>query len=435
MDIPVFIRDSRLFVNIIIMNNPMKANLFLTAILFTVSFSGFVQTTAQWRGPERSGFYPNETVLKTWPPEGPALLWKAENIGNGYGSPTVTADRLYIAGEIDTTGYLFAFSLQGKLLWKSPYGKEWVVSYQGARCAPTVAGEMIYVCSGLGNLACLDASNGAKIWSVDMLKDLHGRFTLFGHAESSLLDGDKVFLVPGGKDTNVVAMNRFTGKIIWVCKGAGETPGYNAPYLIRLASRHVLVTFTSYSMLGIDAQTGELLWVHPQDNIPVAERKPGNGDTHSNTIFYENGFIYYFAGDGNGAVKLELSADGKKISQVWRNQAIDNYMGGFVKQGNSLYSCVSEKKQLKCLDAGTGLVTDSLKCGAGSIILADSMLFYYNQKGEAMLINPGHGKMSQTGLFKVAAGSKEHFSHPVIHKGVLYIRHGNVLMAYDVGKK
>ena len=110
-------------------------------------------------------------------------------------------------------------------------------------------------------------------------------------------------------------------------------------------------------------------------------------------------------------------------------------MGGFVKQGNSLYSCVSEKKQLKCLDAGTGLVTDSLKCGAGSIILADSMLFYYNQKGEAMLINPGHGKMSQTGLFKVAAGTKEHFSHPVIHKGVLYIRHGNVLMAYDVGKK
>ena len=110
-------------------------------------------------------------------------------------------------------------------------------------------------------------------------------------------------------------------------------------------------------------------------------------------------------------------------------------MGGFVKQGNNLYSCVSEKKQLKCLDAGTGMVTDSLKCGVGAVILADSMLYYYNQKGEVRLINPGQGKMAQEGLFKITAGTKEHFSHPVIRKGVLLIRHGNALMAYDIQRK
>jgi outer membrane protein assembly factor BamB len=411
-------------------------NLFcLIVVLVIFSFSGFAQTTAQWRGPERNGFYPETNLLQSWPVNGPAMLWKTDMIGNGYGSPTVTADRIYITGEIDTTGYLFAFTLQGKLLWKSEYGKEWVVNYQGSRCAPTVAGDLMYVCSGLGNVACFETKSGVKKWSVDMVHDLHGRFTLFGHAESSLIDGETVFLVPGGKDTNVVAMNRFTGKIIWVCKGQGEIPGYNSPYLIKLSNRNVLVTFTAYSLLGIDARTGELLWVHSQDNIPVAERKPGNGDTHSNTVLYENGFIYYFAGDGNGAVKLELSADGKGITQVWRNKTIDNYMGGFVKQGNNLYSCVSEKKQLKCLDAGTGMVTDTLKCGTGTIILADSMLYYYNQKGEVNLIKPGPVKLVRAGSFKVTAGTKEHFSHPVIHEGILYIRHGNVMMAYDIRKK
>jgi outer membrane protein assembly factor BamB len=400
-------------------------------------FSGscFGQTTAQWRGPERSGVYPEQNLLKSWPDGGPASLWATGIIGNGYGSPTFTADRLFITGETDTTGYLFAFAHDGKLLWKSPYGKEWVVNYQGSRCAPTVAGDLVYVCSGLGDLTCLEAGSGAKKWSVDMIHELHGRFTLFGHAESSLIDGDLVYLVPGGKDTNVVALDRFTGNIRWICKGQGEIPGYNAPYLIKLAARHVLVTFTAYSVLGIDAQTGELLWVHAQDNIPVAERKPGNGDTHSNTVFYEDGFIYYFAGDGNGAVKLALSADGKEISQVWRNKTIDNYMGGFVKQGDRIYSGTEQKKQLKCIDAGNGLVVDSLKCGAGSVILADSMLYYYNQKGEVRLINPGNGKMSQAGFFKVTAGTKEHFSHPVIDGGMLYIRHGNVLLAYDIRKK
>lgn len=413
----------------------MKKRFFLVTILALLTISCYVQTTAQWRGMERNGFYPEKNLLKSWPPQGPAMLWKTESIGNGYGSPTVTGDRLYVAGEIDTTGYLFAFTHQGKLLWKSGYGKEWVVNYQGSRCAPTVVGDLIYVCSGLGNVVCFDAANGSKKWSVDMVDDLHGRFTLFGHAESSLIDGDKVFLVPGGKDTNVVAMDRFTGKIIWICKGQGEIPGYNSPNLIKLSNRNVLVTFTAYSLLGIDAATGELLWSQAQDNIPVPERKPGNGDTHSNTVMYENGFIYYFAGDGNGAVKLELSADGKEIKQVWRNKTIDNYMGGFVKQGNNIYSCVSEKKQLKCLDAGTGAVTDTLKSGVGSIILADSMLYYYNQKGEVKLIKPGPGKMVQSGSFKVPLGTKEHFSHPVIHKGVLYVRHGNALMAYDVRGK
>ncbi|MCX6268767.1 MAG: PQQ-binding-like beta-propeller repeat protein [Bacteroidetes bacterium] len=413
----------------------MRKRLFLLFCPIILSLSGYVQTTAQWRGPERNGFYPETNLLKSWPADGPTLLWKTELIGNGYGSPTITADRIYITGEIDTTGYLFAFTHQGNLIWKSAYGKEWVVNYQGSRCAPTVVGDLIYVCSGLGDLSCFDAGTGAKKWTVDMIHDLHGRFTLFGPAESALIDGEMVFLVPGGKDTNVVAMNRFTGNILWVCKGQGEIPGYNAPYLIRLADRHVLVTFTAYSLLGIDALTGELLWVHPQDNIPVSERKLGNGDTHSNTILYENGFIYYFAGDGNGAVKLSLSANGKEIRQVWRNQSIDNYMGGFVKLGNSLYSCVSEKKQLKCIDSGTGLVTDSLKCGTGSIILADSMLYYYNQKGEVKLIQPGPGKMAQKGSFRMTAGTKEHFSHPVVYRGVLYVRHGIALMAYDIGKK
>jgi outer membrane protein assembly factor BamB len=413
----------------------MKKRFFLLTCLAILTIPCYLQTTAQWRGLERDGFYSEKNLLKSWPAEGPVMLWKSEIIGSGYGSPVVTSDRIYVAGEIDTTGYLFAFTPQGKLVWKSEYGNEWVVNYQGSRCAPTVVGDLIYVCSGLGDVACFEAGSGAKKWSVDMIHDLHGRFTLFGHAESSLIDGDKIFLVPGGKDTNVVAMNRFTGKIIWICKGMGEIPGYNSPYLIKLFNRHVLVTFTAYSLLGIDAATGELLWTHPQDNIPVAERKPGNGDTHSNTVFYDKGFIYYFAGDGNGAVKLELSADGKEIRQVWRNKTIDNYMGGFIKQGNILYSCVSEKKQLKSLDATTGNVTDTLKCGVGSIILADSMLYYYNQKGEVKLIKPGPGKMSQTGSFKITAGTKEHFSHPVIHNGVLYVRHGNALMAFDVRGK
>jgi len=409
----------------------MKRTTVIT-FFFLCSLLAYSQTIAQWRGIERNGIYTETNLLKSWPASGPVLLWENDAIGNGYGSPTITDNRIYICGEIDTVGYLFAFDHKGRMLWKSGYGNEWVLNYQGARCAPTVVADLIYVSSGLGNAACFDAKNGEKKWSVDMLKDLHGRFTLFGHAESLLVDGDKVFLVPGGIDTNVVAMDRFTGKVIWVCKGEGEIPGYNSPYLIRLPGRNVLVTFSAYSLLGIDAKTGELLWTHNQDNIPVAERKPGNGDTHSNTILYENGFIYYIAGDGNGAVKLQLSNDGKQIKQIWRNKVIDNYMSGFVKIGNYLYSCLSEKKELVSINANTGEIAGSIKAGTGTIIFSDELLYYYNQKGDMNLVKPDHGNLVLISSFKITAGTKEHFSHPVIHNGVLYIRHGKAFQAYDI---
>jgi hypothetical protein len=77
-------------------------------------------------------------------------------------------------------------------------------------------------------------------------------------------------------------------------------------------------------------------------------------------------------------------------------------------------------------------VIDSLKCGTGAIIMADGMLYYYNQKGEVMLIKPTPKQPSIAGTFKITAGTKEHFAHPVIHNGVLYIRHGKSLQAFDI---
>ncbi len=410
----------------------MKKTFYLLSVFLLFATIVNAQITAQWRGNDRKGIYDEKNLLKTWTADGPKQLWINENIGNGYGAPAVTSDRLYITGELDSLAYLFAFDLKNNLLWKSDFGNEGVKTFQGSRSTPTVVGDLIYVCSGLGNVACFDAKTGQRKWFVDMMKEFHGQYLLHGHSESPMIDGDKVFLVPGGVDTNVVAMNRFTGKLVWKCKGNGERAGYNSPYLINLGKRHLLVTFTAYSLMGIDAETGELLWTHAQDNTPLAERKPGYGDTHSNTIWYEDGFIYYIAGDGNCAVKLELLDNGKQVKEIWRNKDVDNFMGGFIKSGNYIYTCTTGKKDFRIMNTNSGVVVDSLKLGTGTLISAENMLYYYNQKGEVMLLKPNNEKVEKVSSFKITKGTKEHFAHPVIGNGVLYIRHGKALMAYDI---
>jgi outer membrane protein assembly factor BamB len=284
----------------------------------------------------------------------------------------------------------------------------------------------------MGNIFCFDRNTGDKKWSVDMINDLHGAFPLFGYSESLITEGDYIFCTPGGADTNVVALNRFSGELIWVSKGAGERPGYNSPQIIKLKNRSILANFTAYELLGHDTKTGELLWMHKQDNIKPEDRKPGAGDTHSNTIVYDDGFIYYAEGDGNGGVKLSLSPDGSSISEVWRNPDFDSFMGGIVKIDGYLYGCGTAKRDFKSISAEIGIIPQKLKIGSGAIIAADGMLYYYNFGGEVMLITQNPENMEVVGSFRIKKGGGEHFAHPVINNGKLYVRHGNVLQAYYI---
>ncbi|MBK7712645.1 MAG: PQQ-like beta-propeller repeat protein [Bacteroidales bacterium] len=389
----------------------------------------------EWRGKGRTGIYPGTNLLKEWPEDGPPEIMRIENIGNGFVSPVFTEERFYISGEVDSMSILFCFDLKGQKLWQTVLGREWTKSCPGSRSAPTIAGDLLYIGNGFGNLYCVKCADGKVLWSKDFEKDFMAKLPLHGHSAAPLVDGDKVFWMPGGKDFNMVALNRFTGKLIWSNKGFGETEGYNSPKLIELPARKIVVTFSSYHLMGFDASSGKLLWSQEQDSYPLDQRTPGHGDTHSNTVLYEDGAIYYAAGDGNCGVKLMLSADGDSIKQVWRNNGFDSYMGGIVKLGNYLYGCGTAKPMLLSINSDNGIIADSLRLGAGAIISADNMLYYYTHKGEMQLLSIDEGKLTKISSFRIKEGTKQHFAHPVINKGILYQRHGNLLLAFDIRKK
>jgi len=394
----------------------------LIAILF-FSFTKKEEPVSEWRGPNRSGVY-NETGLLThWPAEGPKLVWAIDSIGRGYGSPVFTSDQLFINGETDSTSYLYAYNLQGKLLWKTDCGQEWVKNFPGSRSTPTVVGDLVYVCSGKGDIACFDKRSGTRKWMLNMITDLQGKINMFGYSQSLLVNGDLLYCSPGGTENNIVALNRFTGKLIWSQKAKGEVEAYGSPIVVKRGKNDILMTFTELSFHGINAKTGELLWTHPMDTA---------GNLHGNIPIIEGNNLIYVAGDGNRAVKLNLSDDGTQISEVWRNKAFDNIMGGVVKIEDKIYGTAHRQMYLKCLDMKSGQVTDSLKMFRGSTIAADGMLYVYTEKGDMNLVNPRPEGMQIVSSFKVTKGTKEHFAHPVIHNGVLYIRHGEALMAYSI---
>jgi outer membrane protein assembly factor BamB len=156
---------------------------------------------------------------------------------------------------------------------------------------------------------------------------------------------------------------------------------------------------------------------------------------HVNTPLYENGYLYYITGDGNGAVKLKLAEDGLSVTQVWSNKRCDNLMGGFIKLNDIIYTSGYEKRFYYSVEEKTGILLDSVKFDRGTINYSDGMLYLYNEKGQLGLFKPNGPKMEMVNSFSVTKGTKAHYAHPVICNGILYLRHGKSLLAYDIKSK
>ncbi|MDA3893106.1 MAG: PQQ-like beta-propeller repeat protein [Salinivirgaceae bacterium] len=400
-------------------------------IVFIIGSQSFAQKIAQWRGENRDGIYQETQLLKKWPDKGPELLWFVEGIGAGYAAPSITTDKVVINGELDSLSYLFAYDTNGKLLWKSPNGQEFMGNgfsgtYPGARSTPTIFDNLVYASSGRGRIACYDLANGKEKWNVDMVKDLGGYENEFGYSESLVVDDKNVYCFPGGPENNIAAIDRFTGNMVWSSKAMGDTTSFCSPILINLKERQILVTFSRHYLIGVDSKNGQLLWSY---NI---ESFKWDGE-HCNTPIYADGFIYNVSAEenGNGTVKLELSPDGKSIKEIWRNKQIANGFSGFVKVDNNLFMTI-EKNWLKSIELGKGNVVDSLKIKNGSLIFADNKFICYSTNGEVKLIDYEQKKFEVVGKLKIEKGTSHHFAHPVLDSGIMYIRHGDALMAYKI---
>jgi len=77
-------------------------------------------------------------------------------------------------------------------------------------------------------------------------------------------------------------------------------------------------------------------------------------------------------------------------------------------------------------------VTDAVEAATGSLAYADSKFFCYGNNGTLNLVTLNNNQLKVTGTLKITQGTGQHFSHPVIADGSMYIRHGNALMAYQL---
>ena len=395
----------------------------------------FGQETAQFRGPSRDGIYPAKGLLKKWPETGPKLALKIEGIGKGFSQPVVYKDVIYVTGlRQDTLDMISAYDLKGKLLWSQDYGHAWANSYTDTRSTPTIQNDKIYLVGGMGVVCCLDAKDGKMLWSQDAQSQFKGEYHRWGIAESVLLTDRAAIYVTGGAETSVVAYDKITGDLLWKTKSLGGARAYASSLLIERNGLKIIVAQTGNDLIGINSLNGQIIW---NFNLVPFQSGPMGKGVNTNMPVYHDGEIFVTSGYDHPAMLFSLSEDGRSLNLKWKNDTMDTHHGGVVLMDGNIFGTnwlSNTKGQWVSLNWKTGK-TNWVKdwFNKGSVIAADGLLYCFEEKGgNVALVQPDASDFKIISTFKIEGGEGPYWAHPAIYDGRLYLRHGNILLIYNI---
>lgn len=411
----------------------------------------------QWRGPDRTGISTETGLLQQWPKDGPKLLWKTTGVGGGYSTPSIVGNRLYVlgaknlkaggggkgkgkaggapGGSVAESLFCLDLSRDGTLIWSTDFGTT-TRSYPGPRSSPTVDGDRVYALSSNGSLACFNAADGKIVWKKSLTDDFSGRYGNWNYAESPLIDGDRLICTPGGTTATMVCLKKTDGSLIWkgVVSGVkdgkmpGTTAGYSSVIAANVAGTKTYVQLIQGGVVGLDAQTGKMLWHY---------NNPASTGANIATPLVKGDSVFAASSYGNGGGRADVSKMGESFEakEKFFLSSFQNHHGGMVLVNGFIYGTGGQS--LMCINFDTGKVEWTARgVGKGSVTYADGLIFHRGESGEMAIVEATPKEYKEKGRFKQSDRSTAAaWPHPVVCDGKLYLRDWDGLLCFDVKNK
>jgi outer membrane protein assembly factor BamB len=383
----------------------------------------------QWRGPDRTGISQETGLIKDWPAAGPQRLWQISNLGAGYGSLAIKGDRIFLQGRVGRQSVVFGLDRSnGRIVWSRALGPAGDNDRgPGPRATPTTDGDRVYALTEGGDLACLKAQDGAVVWQRNILKDFGARNISWEISESPLVDGNRLFVTPGGRGAGIVALDKMSGSTVWTSKELSDEAGYASLIAADVQGIRVLMTLTARGGVGVRASDGKLMWNYG---------RVANGTANISTPVFHDNKVFYSSAYDTGAVLLGLTAQAGdvKAQEIYFTREMQNHHGGVVLVNGYIYGF--HNAILACLEFGTGkLMWRHRSVGKGSLTYADGHLYLLSEDNVVGLAEASPAGYKEKGRFQIADQGLPSWAHPVISGGRLYIRNQATLASYDIRAK
>lgn len=338
---------------------------------------------AQWAQPggSASKSYGNLALA-----DAPQRVWTASIAGSNdrqrlAASPVVGNGTLFV---YDTDGVIHAFDAKTG-------GQKWSVSFHSKANADALFGggvsyadNRVYVTTGLGEVAQLDAANGKELWRVQTGMPLRGSPTVAYGAAYVMT-----------QDNQIIALSIEDGSTLWNESGAPGQTGVFGVAAPAVGQSTVLAGYSTGELVAYRYENGRELWNDALARTSIATSVSTLTDIDADPII-DSGHVYAL-GQGGRMAAYEL-VTGQRIWEL--------SLAGIstpAVAGDWIFTLTDQDKLL-CIAKATGKVRwvtqlqnwENVKKKKGAIywtgpVLANSRLWVANSRGEIASVSAADG--------------------------------------------
>ncbi len=389
------------------MNPPIATRNFARSAIIACWFSVFVLplTAQEWtrfRGPNGSGISTTKTIPTKITESD--LNWKSELPGSGHSSPVLWGERIFVTSAGDKPGGISILCLsakEGKTMWRRdfpllPFVKHAYNSF--ASSTPTVDAERVYVAWNEPDhyfLTALDYQ-GKEIWQ----RDFGPYVSQHGCGASPILCDDKVILTdfqddpefvegpmpdPRTGKSSIIAVSARTGVTVWRTPRRSTVVAYSTPCLFEpsVGPRALICNSQSHGISAFDPVNGNVLWEY--------EHVFNQRSVSSPVVVGD--LILGSCGSGAGgnvlsAINARSAGPGHKPELAYQIKRSAPYVPTSVAQGNFVWLW-SDGGILSCSIAATGEILYQERVGGnffGSPVWVDGRLFCVSKTGDLVIV-------------------------------------------------
>jgi outer membrane protein assembly factor BamB len=270
---------------------------------------------------------------------GTQQVWTASIVGGSSRArlaspPVVSAGKLYV---IDTEATVHAFDAKtGAKLWSSSVRAKddrGNVQFGGG---VSVDGERLYATTGIGDVAAINAADGAIVWKVRPGGPLRG---------SPTLSNGNVYAM--SQDNQIFALNQTDGAVIWTDSGTLEPTGVFGVAAPSAGQGTVIAGYSSGELTAYRYENGRVLWGDALSKTSISTSVSTLTDIDADPVI-DRGRVFAI-GEGGRMASYELLSGQRLWELNIGGVATPLVVGDWV-------FVVTDKAKLFCIMRATGKV-------------------------------------------------------------------------------
>jgi outer membrane protein assembly factor BamB len=398
----------------------------------------------QYRGPNHDGIS-TELIRTNWSEAAPRPIWKVP-LDPGLSSLSVSGGRAFTLVRRPRSGQDQEFCIAlnadtGAELWASdPLGRAYypnggVGIDDGPRSTPSVDGDRVYVLTSYLRLYCLSITNGAIIWSKDLMTEYGSDVADWQSAASPLIEGDRVFVIADAPNQCLIAFNKSDGSEAW--KGQNDVMTQASPIAATIAGVRQVIFFAKSGLVSVAPESGLVLWRYPFPFSTSTAASPVVG----------NDMVYCSAAYGGGAGAVQITSSGSQLAtnEVWRTPGANmNHWETPVLNNGYLFGIYGQQGpgvSLRCIDFTTGSEKwRQSGVGSGGVLFVAGHVLVLAEDGNLLLVKPDPAAYTEVARYRALDGASNSipglgvkcWNVPAISNGRIYARSTTETVCLDV---